>query len=269
MKTALILFTCVHGICAAPLFNGRDLAGWETYLAAPYGLNNDPQQVFSIVEADGAPAIRISGEIFGALTTLAPFTNFHLKLEFKWGDKRWPPRENALRDSGIFYCAQEPHGAASSAWMRSVQCNIMETGIGQWWSVGGTTVDVEGVRLSPQMESSVPYKRESKGEKVIVYTPDAPLLTADPSQCITPFFNNEKRHGEWNSVEVIFWKGICVHVLNGKVNMVLSNPRHAGKPLRSGRIQLQSEAAEIFYRNINMQSITELPREYQSLVPKS
>src|SRR5438094_529459 len=70
------------------LFNGRDLTGWETWLgipdkstagidlprdadgryAAPLGLNVDPKQVFTLVEVDGKPAIRISGEIFGALT---------------------------------------------------------------------------------------------------------------------------------------------------------------------------------------------------------
>jgi hypothetical protein len=72
----------------APLFNGRDLTGWETWLGIPdksvagldlprdqdgryaevLGLNRDPKQVFSVVEVDGKPAIRISGEIFGALT---------------------------------------------------------------------------------------------------------------------------------------------------------------------------------------------------------
>lgn len=275
-KLALIALAGVHAlVCqAAPwrdLFSGKDLLGWDTYLAAPFGLNNDPKHVFNVVAEDGAPAIRISGEIYGALTTQAEFTNFHLRLECKWGEKRWPPRENAPRDSGIFYCCQGPHGAASGAWMRSVQCNIMETGIGQWWSVADTIVDVEGVRMTPEMETAVPYKKESKGEKVIVYKSGAPQITADPASCITPSFNNEKPRGQWNTVEVIFWSGHCLHVLNGRVNMVLSNPRYLDhgvvKPLlRAGKLQLQSESAEIFFRNIQVQHIYEIPTEYRRLI---
>jgi hypothetical protein len=79
-----------------PLFNGRDLAGWETWLGRPHasvsgvdvpkdekgaytgvvGLNNDPKKVFSVMTEDGAPAIRISGEIFGALTSTDEFEIF-------------------------------------------------------------------------------------------------------------------------------------------------------------------------------------------------
>lgn len=62
-----------------PLFNGKDLTGWDTYLRAqnmsgygvdstlpympPIGLNNDPLKVFTV--KDGA--IRVSGEIWGRL----------------------------------------------------------------------------------------------------------------------------------------------------------------------------------------------------------
>jgi hypothetical protein len=273
MKVALI--TTLAGLLilasqAAPwrdLFNGKDLSGWDTYLAAPFGLNNDPKHVFSVVTQDRAPAIRISGEIYGALTTRAEFTNFHVRLECKWGEKRWPPRENAPRDSGIFYCCQGPHGAASGAWMRSVQCNIMETGIGQWWSVGDSIVDVEGITMTTEMEAAIPYKRESKREKVIVYKPGAPRITATPDSCVTPSFNNEKPRGEWNTVEVIFSSGKSLHVLNGKANLVLSNPRFfdhgVTKPLHSGKIQLQSESAEIFLRNIQIQQIDTIPLEYR------
>src|SRR5262249_21094523 len=76
------------------LFNGKDLAGWDTWLGAPtgekevVGLNKDPKMVYTVAEVDGKPAIRISGEIFGALTSKEEHGNYHLKLEFKWGEKR-------------------------------------------------------------------------------------------------------------------------------------------------------------------------------------
>src|SRR5262245_327644 len=74
---------------AKPLFNAKDLSGWETWLGRPHksvmgldlkkndkgdytesvGLDKDPKKVYTVVEVDGKPAIRISGEIFGAITT--------------------------------------------------------------------------------------------------------------------------------------------------------------------------------------------------------
>ncbi|HVR74597.1 MAG TPA: DUF1080 domain-containing protein [Planctomycetota bacterium] len=261
------------------LFNGKDLGGWDTYLApapgskTPLGLNNDPRRVFTVVDVDGAPAMRISGEIYGAVTTKEEFSNFHIRVEFKWGEKRWPPRESVGRDSGILYSCVGPDGAGSQAWMRSVECNIMEKGTGQWWSVASAIIDVEGERVTSEMEPGVPYKKEGQGESIIVYRKGAPRIAAAPSDGITPSFDDERPRGEWNTVEVIFWAGNCIHLLNGKVNMVLTNPRHVdgGKvtPLRSGKIQLQSEAAELFYRKVEIRPIGEIPQEHLDLVPSA
>src|SRR5262249_2490251 len=65
-----------------PLFNGKDLTGWDTWLGKPHGsrevlgLNKDPKQVYTVVMEDGEPALRISGEIYGALTTKDEFENY-------------------------------------------------------------------------------------------------------------------------------------------------------------------------------------------------
>ena len=54
-----------------------------------------------------------------------------------------------------------------------------------------------------------------------------------------------------------------VHVVNGRVNMRLSGIRQRvdGRevPLMKGRLQFQSEAAEVFYRNIAIRRIRTLP----------
>ena len=48
--------------------------------------------------------------------------------------------------------------------------------------------------------------------------------------------------------------------------MVLTNSRHkvggAEVPLTKGKIQIQSEGAEVFYRNIAVRPITAIPDEY-------
>ena len=49
--------------------------------------------------------------------------------------------------------------------------------------------------------------------------------------------------------------------------MILTNSRHEitkGQevPLTKGKIQIQSEGAEVFYRNIAVRPITTIPEEY-------
>ena len=258
-----------------PLFNGRDLNGWDKYLSVPEGAgpivpNRDPKNVFTVTNLNGETAIHVSGESYGAITTHDEFTNFHARLEFKWGEKRWPPRETVGRDSGILYCGVgKPN--PGTGWLTSVENNIMERGIGQWWSVNGAIIDVEGEWITPEMEPRIPYKKEGDGEKNIVYRKGAPRITASPANGITPNFEAEKPFGQWNTVEVVFWGGNCVHLLNGRVNLVAVNPRYEEggrwQPLTHGRIQLQSEAAEVFYRKIEARPLYELPPEFLDEIP--
>ena len=138
-----------------PLFNGKDLSGWETFLgtppggAEPLGRNRDPKSVFSVVEVDGKPALRISGEGLGGIATLAEYENYHLELEFKWGEKRFAPRANEPRDSGLLYHASGDYHP-TTGWLESVEFGILEGGeTGDFWSVPGPKgariiVDIEG-----------------------------------------------------------------------------------------------------------------------------
>ncbi len=261
-----------------PLFNQRDLAGWDTYLASPVegkpplGINRDPMGVFTVIEHDGAKVIRVSGEVYGALTSHGSFSNIHIRVEYKWGQKKWPPRAEPrhYRDSGILYWCVGPHGAGSGAWMRSVEYNVMEKGMGQWWGVAGTYVDIEGRKVTLEREPAVPYRGESKGEECILYVPGGPQFTT--YEGITSMLDPEKA-GEWNVAEVIAWGNAGIHLLNGEVVLVLMNPRYQQQgreyALTHGRIQLQSEAAELYYRKIEVREITAIPTNLLAHVPRS
>lgn len=278
------------------LFNGNDLTGWDTWLGKiggsdasislvkdyallsklseekqqelvadldelaknlkdPIGLNRDPTNVYTIQTVDKKPAIRISGQVFGAITTKEEFENYHLKLEFKWGQKRWPPRESAVRDSGLLYHCVGPHGAAGSYWMQSLECQIQEHDCGDYWSVAGPIVDVEGERKDGK--GPVIYKKG--GEKFTV--PDK-----DTGPRIVKSVDLEKPTGQWNTIELLTVGTTSVHIVNGKVNMILTNSRRKvgakEEPLSRGKIQLQSEGAEVFYRNIAIKPLKKIPDEF-------
>jgi len=257
-----------------PLMNGKDLSGWETWLTKPHkssvveglqknekgdyaealGLNRDPNQVFSIVEVDGAPALRISGEVWGGISTKEEFENYHFRAEFKWGRKKWPPREQTVRDNGLLYHGVGPHGAGSGSWLKSFEMQIQERDCGDFHSVAGVLVDVEAVPKDPSKpKGDLLYRKGA--EKV---TGAARRIWKDP--------DNEKPSGEWNVVEFICVGQTSVHIVNGKVNMILTGLRHKvgdkEVPLTKGRIQIQSESAEIYWRNIQVRPLTEIPKQY-------
>ena len=54
-----------------------------------------------------------------------------------------------------------------------------------------------------------------------------------------------------------------VHIVNGKVNMILYNLRQDDNhPLKEGKLQIQSEGAEVFYRGMAIRPIARIPEEY-------
>jgi Domain of Unknown Function (DUF1080) len=73
--------------------------------------------------------------------------------------------------------------------------------------------------------------------------------------------------GDWTEVELVCYEGKSLHIINGNLVMVLSNSRYfennVYKPLYEGKIQLQSEACEVYYKDIKIKKITAMPTEFQ------
>src|SRR5215211_3183558 len=117
------------------LFNGKNLQGWYSFLKKS-GKNNDTLGVFTVSDK----MLRISGQEFGYIITEKSYTNFHLVVEFKWGEKKYPPRENAVRDNGIVYYV----GQQDRVWPRGIECQIQEGDCGDFWMIDSTTIVIDG-----------------------------------------------------------------------------------------------------------------------------
>lgn len=254
------------------LFNGNDLKGWYSYqrwpeptsevpgmirnelgnYTVPIGINKDPLNVFTVVEEDGMKAIRISGEVFGILVTEKEYENYHLRLEFKWGNEKYPPRKDDLMDSGILYHSIGAEGSWGGVWMKSLECQVMEESTGDLICVDTTFTDITAVRESPDKR----YKY-MKGAESVTFSTENSYCEKDQ--------DHEKPAGEWNVVEIYTVGNKSIHIVNGKINNRASNLRYLQNgvevPLSKGKIQLQSEGAEIYYRNIQIMPIKELPAE--------
>ncbi|WOO43351.1 DUF1080 domain-containing protein [Rubellicoccus peritrichatus] len=228
--------------------NGRD--------GTPLGLGNDPLDIVTMIEEDGQPVLHITGQIYAGITTLDEFDDYHFSCQFKWGDKKWPPRLNQKRDSGVlFHCVGE-HGVFWNVWMRSLECQIQEGDCGDFIPLGGAGADV-------QVSDSPDGKRP-------VFDPSAPLYSN--TGYVTHSGSKEAPHGEWNTVEIYTLGQTSVFVVNGTPNMVIFNAFQKSPdgniPLTRGKLQLQSEAAEIFYRDIKVRPISDFPDSLANLTKK-
>ena len=258
------------------LWNGQDFADWHTYLGTqynsdvdslgntvePYGLDNDPLHVITVSKVDEKNAIRITGEAWGMIFTEKVFNNYHLKLKMKWGEKMYPPRENGPRDSGLLYHGFGEPGSANY-WMGSQELQIQQGDMGDYWPVGDVEIDIP----------SIPYK-----DKYYIYKEGADLRKYHYAEILETAIQDslakrrvfkaldaEKPHGQWNDIELIVMDGNSIHIVNGKVVMRLFNSRigSSQKPLNSGRIILQSEGAEVYYKDIYIRQLAEIPEEFK------
>jgi beta-glucanase (GH16 family)/N-acetylneuraminic acid mutarotase len=224
---------------------------------APLGLGNDPLKVFTVIEEEGKPVLHVSGQIFGCVSTKATFENYHLRWQFRWGTKKWPPRETQRRDSGVLIHCFDPHGAFWNCWRNCLECQVMENDCGDFFPLGSTADST----VRPQIAGARAIFNPAG-----VFCSGAGPVSHGPSV--------EKPVGEWNTMEVYTIGQTSVFVVNGTVNNVLFNakrptPDYSGiEPLTSGYIQVQSEGAEVFYRDIAIQGITEFPAELKQITTK-
>jgi len=280
-----LLYVCLLGAtlgaAEAPAFTpllDAQLTQWEKWLGVPHrsyevpgyvrgatpkedpvlGLNRDPLGVFTAKVVDGEPVLHITGQVFGGLTTLQSYDNFHLRTQQRWGTRKWEPRLNAVRDNGILiYCVGE-HGAGGKNWMRSQECQVQEGDIGDWWPIAGALVDI-------------PIRVEGRSQ---IYDPKAPLV-AMKNRAFHGTDYHEKPSGEWNTIEVYSLEGNAVFRLNGRTVNVIRNSRYREKgseqdiPLKSGKLQIQSEAAECEYRRLEIRPLSSWPQELAADVPAS
>ena len=237
-----------------PLFDGRDLKGWDVYLKEPIGLNRDPHHVFKVVKDGGENVIRISGEDVGAISTKKEYADYHLRLLFRWGSLSWGNKKGKKKDSGLLYHSVGPYGADYGAWMRSQEFQIQEGDCGDYWGCAGGMAAIPAVR---------------KNDSDYVYDPAGPLFSfrADdkPGRHCIKRGDAEKASGEWNQLDLYCHGDTSVHVVNGVVMMVLYRNAQVDsgsvRPLTRGKIQLQSEGAEVFYKEVRIRGIDGIPGE--------
>lgn len=250
------------------LFDGQGLDAFYAWVVDSG--REDPDRVFSVVDQiDGAPALRISGERWGGLVTREAYRDYHLVTEFRWGPATWGKRREATRDSGILVHCQGPDGNTgehgSGPWMRSIEAQVIEGGVGDFILVAG--FDQDGQRLVPRL--TAPVTRDRDGETL--YDPQGEPRELEGGRInwwgrdvdwedrlgFRGRHDVESPYGEWTRLDVIADGDRITTLVNGTVVN-----EGWGSSLSEGKILIQSEGAEIYFRRIELRPLSpRIPRD--------
>jgi hypothetical protein len=233
------------------LFNGRDLTGWYTFLQK-HGKNRDPDHVITI--EDGAihlykEAPEGSNVVMGYIATEKEYGDYHLRLEYRWGTKKFQPRYALPRDAGLYYHIIGP----DAVWPQSLQFQVQQGDVGDLLALHGFAVETwidprtRSAREATFQDPKKGGERRILGGRGIGYQKRLP---------------GEFEVEGWNTIEVIARGDTTTHILNHNVvnqgrNIRLSDPAKPGegRPISKGRIALEIEAAEIYFRNVSIRQI--------------
>jgi 3-keto-disaccharide hydrolase len=248
----------------APLFDGKSLHGWYPKIQNQK-TGEDPEKYFQVddgvihVYKDQAAGTKVPN---GYLATEKEYANYRLRMEYKWGTKKFQPRMMAVRDAGLLYHVTAP----DSVWPRCIECQIQENDVGDCFTV-------RGVRLTTSVEV-VPIQTPGGVKKLPRYKPEAAggaTQKLGDSGIVRIVKSSTHEHEGWNTIELaVRGSQGSEHMVNGETVFratelkelgaePLSKPLKKGEvdprkwePLARGRIALQCEYSEVFYRKIEI-----------------
>ncbi len=230
------------------LFNGKNLDGWYAWLRDHK--YEDPKKVFTVQNG----MIHISGEELGGLATRQAYRDYHLIVEWRWGTKTWGNREKRTRDSGILIHGVGEDGAYSGIWLESIESQVIEGGTGDIILVNGknkpsmtATVRVDGNQIYWD-KNGTPVTRNTGRINWWGRSPQwkDELGFRGPQDVESPT-------GKWNRQEIYAVGDKLAFVINGTLVNRGYDLSH-----RAGKIQLQSELAEIFIRKVEIRPVGKL-----------
>lgn len=161
---------------------------------------------------------------YGMAVTKKVYNSYDLKLEFKWGERRFEPRLDLVRDAGLLYHCQ----VGNYAWPPSLEYQIQEGDCGDLWCILGGHCDV----LKGGKTSTI-EKRD--------YTSSIKFIDAEKPG--------------WNKVLIEVRGDKAKYYLNGVLVNEITNATYGGLTCKSGFIGLQAEYAELIYRKIKIKEI--------------
>ena len=242
------------------LFDGETLDGFYTWLQdTKY---EDPQRIFRVTDG----MLHIKGDGLGGILTKQQYRDYHQIIEFKWGKRTWGKRKQRTRDSGLLIHSVGPDGGYNGIWMTSIEVQIIQGGCGDFILVSGKDQNGKPIPMSLTCASG----RDRDGE--VIWKKDGKRETFDlQNRHRINWFNRdpdwedvldfrgkndvESSGGQWTRMDVIC-DGDHIQIY---VNGTLVNEAFDSVPTY-GRVQLQTELAEMFVRRWELWPVGKGPK---------
>lgn len=238
------------------LFNGKDLEGFYTWLKdTKY---EDPRKVFRVTDG----MLHVTGDGLGGLLTKQEYRDYHLVLEFKWGTKTYAGRVDRAKDSGLLVHSVGEDGGYGGTWMPSIEVQIIEGGCGDFIIVADDKVTTPfslTVESARDRDGEVIWKKGGQRETFdLKNRKRVNWFGRDPDWADKLGFRGkqdvESPDGQWTRMDVICDGGHIQVFVNG----VMVNEAFDSQP-KQGKIQLQTELAEVFFRKLELYPVGKGP----------
>ena len=199
-----------------PLFNGKDLSGWEADVPAR---DKNPNAPDSFVVRDGMLVSK--GKPEGHLVTKQAYRDYRLEVEYRFPGKGG--------NCGILVHASRPR-ALYKKFPQSIEVQMMSGDAGDFWCIQ------EDIKV-PDMEQRRPRKPNEKWGGA----------EGDARRILNLTDGSEKPLGQWNTM-VIEARGrsLTIWVNGDKVNEGFDATADRG------RIAIQAEGTEVEFRKVEM-----------------
>lgn len=209
--------------------------------------------------------LHVTGKGFGYLRTRQSYKNYHLVMDYKWGDKTWPPREDRTRDCGLLVHGHGPDGSLGNTWLSSIEAQLIEGGSGDILVLQGKDADDKLITTRATAETRKDRDGENvwkAGGEAIVFPENGKTnqrinwRDRDPDwEDVKGFLGDkdvETPLGEWNRMEVIC-DGDKIEI---RINGEVVNAVYDSAPAE-GWICLQAESAECWVGRLELWPIGE------------
>ena len=216
------------------------LSGWHVVVDELGQVPLDSQRHFVFEDSvlhvlpDAAAGSR---QAFAALVTDSSYSTYILDLEYRWGEKKFAPRAKAKRDAGVLFHVRE----TGEFWPTSLEYQIQEEDTGDIYLVGTRAVGLRSPNGKAYAPGGSPVQKV--GKRYVRFARRA--ATERPG---------------WNEVRLVVTGQQAEYYLNGeRVNALglAEQPDGSGgwMALKSGRIALQAEGAEVYYRRVRIKQL--------------
>ncbi len=235
-------------------FNDKSFNGLYTWLQ--HSKYEDPKKVFTV--KDGI--LHMTGKGNGYICTKRPYRDYHLVIDYRWGDKTYGSRKTMARDSGIFIHCGKHDGTYLGQFPAAIEAQIIQGGTGDLELIPGCRPDGSriAISLSAELSEDLDYTGRplwKKGGRLTHLTEkDTNRISwfgHDPqwkNVLDYPAKNDLASPGkEWTHLDLICDGGHITYYVNG----VLAIEAFDAKPC-SGKIALQCEEAEIDFRRFEL-----------------